>query len=78
MATDSSGPDSSDGGNGPGEVAKRVQNVSETITSYLRVVTPERTALVKKGVKVVFTISLTVLLVYWGIAYYFGVEWFSF
>lgn len=40
--------------------------------------TPERTASIERGIKALFTLLLTALLVYWVAAFYFGVVLFEF
>ena len=60
------------------QVARKADQITDAIKEKVALVTPEHRRRVKASFKIAFTVALTLLLVYWGIAYYFDVIWFEF
>lgn len=77
MSTDeSSDPAQSQGG--ADSIAERLSRLSDRFLELVDAITPENTDLMEKGVKVAFSLILTLLFIYWVMAYQFEVVWFEF
>ena len=61
-----------------GKAARKIDQLSDAIKSKVDVLTPENIHIVQQSVKIAFTVVLTALIVYWGLAYSFDVVWFEF
>lgn len=77
MSTDaSSDPAQSQGGSD--SIAERLSRLSDRILELVDTITPDNTDLMEKGIKLAFSLILTLLIIYWVMAYQFEVVWFEF
>ncbi|MWV65596.1 hypothetical protein GRS48_12305 [Halorubrum sp. JWXQ-INN 858] len=73
MSTDPTGDHS-----GSQSVAQRLSETSDQIWAYVERVRPDNVDRLKLAVKVAFSAVMTALLLYWVLAYQFGVVWVEF
>lgn len=80
MGADGDGTDTSEASraDSTGKTARKIDQLSASLRSRASVITPKHGHLIRQSIKIGFTIALTALLLYWGIAYYFDVVWFEF